>query len=166
MSINQPTPPTKKPTQKHSQDRMERLLGAVRLALLDADRLRRCLQFDAVEVQMERLDLLQGADAGAVRAGGRLATGTRRRRWRCRRRRRRRRCRCGRRQTGAHVHRLALELRMAGDLEVVLLLADERIVRAGEVEALIGVDAIVRHWSARDNEWNRSGSGIEVNVYN
>lgn len=38
------------------------------------------------------------------------------------------------------------------DLEVVLLLANEGIVGQGEVEALVSIHAIGRHWALREGE--------------
>jgi len=44
-----------------------------------------------------------------------------------------------------HEFGIALEARMASNLEVVLLLAHVRVVRDAEVEALVGVHAVVDH---------------------
>lgn len=38
------------------------------------------------------------------------------------------------------------------DLEMVLLLADEGIIGQGEVEALVGVDTVGRHWTLKGAE--------------
>lgn len=87
--------------------------------MLDADCLRRRLQLHAVEMQMERSDLLQA-------------------------------------RLGLHVHAVAVQLDVASDLEVILLLTDERVVRVGEVEAFVGVDAEVRNDPKKESwcEWN------------
>lgn len=103
---------------------MERLLAAVALALLDADRLRRTVVLDAVEVQVEAGDLLEAL-------------------------------------TGLDELRVAHQLDVAGDLEVVLLLADERVVGIREVEPLVGVDAIVRHRPENNSCTVRGNARIE-----
>lgn len=46
----------------------------------------------------------------------------------------------------AHVH---------GDLEVILLLADESVVGQGEVEALVGIDAVGGHRPVEDGASKR-----------
>lgn len=110
---------------RYLQHRMERFLRSIRLALLDADRLGRCFQLNAVEVQMEGAHLFQTTGCRSHEGG-----------------------------------RRALQLGMARDLEVVLLLAHERIVGRGEIEALVGVHAIVRSWSLVGKE-----EGYNLNIY-
>lgn len=48
-----------------------------------------------------------------------------------------------------HVDAVAVQLNVTRDLKVILLLADESIVRVGEVEAFVGVDSKVRNGAAR-----------------
>lgn len=48
-----------------------------------------------------------------------------------------------------HVDTVAVQLHMTRDLEVVLLLTDESVVRVGEVETLVSVNSEVRDRSDR-----------------
>lgn len=50
------------------------------------------------------------------------------------------------------VHAVTVELHVTRDLKVILLLADERVVRVGKVETFVGVDAEVRDGSVGGRE--------------
>lgn len=41
---------------------------------------------------------------------------------------------------------IAQKLHVASYLEMILLLADKRVIRVGKIEALVCVNAIMRHW--------------------
>lgn len=56
---------------------------------------------------------------------------------------------------GLHKHAVAMQLHVARDLKVIFLLTNESIVRVGEVEAFVGVNAKV--WDRPEVEmrdWN------------
>lgn len=48
---------------------------------------------------------------------------------------------------GLDVLGIAQHADVDGDLKVILLLADKGVVGQGEVEALVSVDAVGRHWT-------------------
>lgn len=48
-----------------------------------------------------------------------------------------------------HIDAVAMQLHVTRDLKVILLLADEGVVRVGEVEAFVGVDSKVRNWAGK-----------------
>lgn len=59
---------------------------------------------------------------------------------------------------GLDVLGIAQHADVDGDLEVILLLADKGVVGQGEVEALVGVHAVCRHWTLRrQRERDRRG---------
>lgn len=113
---------------QHLRHRVKRFLWAIRLALLDTNRLGGRLELHTVEVQMEWFDLLQAALGPHEYRGG------------------------------------ALQLSMASDLKVILLLADECIIRIREIEPFVSVDAIMRHRTAEENRENRISPLVEEGI--